>query len=78
VVVASSAGIDQYRFEPEIIRSGTSYSTPYVAGMAARLLEIDPTLSPRELERRLKASLSSVNGLPVPVMPVVGKRRSVR
>jgi serine protease len=78
ILLASNSGDDRYRFRPDWIRSGTSYATPYVSAMAARLLESDPSLSPVELERRLKASASRVNGLPVPVIPYTPKRRSVR
>lgn len=58
--------------------SGTSFAAPYVAGMAARMLERDPNLTPAELEARLKASPSRVDGLPVPVMTPSPKRRAVR
>jgi subtilisin family serine protease len=40
--------------------SGTSYAAPYVCGLAARLLEDDPSLTPVELEARIKASASYV------------------
>jgi subtilisin family serine protease len=58
--------------------SGTSFAAPYVAGMAARMLERDPNLTPAQLEARLKTSASRVDGLPVPVMAPQAKRRAVR
>ena len=80
VFVASVSAKDRYRYQPEFFNSGTSYATPYVSGMAARMLEVDPTLTPRQLEERLKASPSVVIGLPVPVdpAPVPDRRRAVR
>ena len=78
VLVASISGKDAYRGLPVEFTSGTSYSTPYVSGLAARMLELDPALTPAELERRLKASPSRAAGLPVPVAPVVTKRRASR
>jgi subtilisin family serine protease len=78
VLVASISDRDAYRWKPEVMISGTSYATPYVSGMAARMLELDPSLTPAELERRLKASPSRASGLPVPVAPARPKRRSVR
>jgi aqualysin 1 len=67
IVAASSAGIDHYQLDPDWIRSGTSYAAPYVAGVAARLLELHPDLTPAALEERLAASPSRVAGLPVPI-----------
>jgi hypothetical protein len=84
IFVASILGPDTYRYKPEFYSSGTSWATPYVAGIAARLLEIDPTLTPAQLEARLKASPSRVDGIPVPVLlewepPLPGpRRRSIR
>ena len=78
MLVASNTGTDHYRYDPEWI-SGTSFATPYVAGMAARLLELDPSLTPQQLEQRLKASPSRVAGKPVPVIEVpIPKRRAAR
>jgi subtilisin family serine protease len=81
--LASTAARDLYRSEPAFYISGTSYSTPYVSAMAARLLELDPNLTPAQLESRLKDSPSHVGGYPVPVMTVTTtepaqKRRSAR
>ena len=65
---ASMAGSDQYRLAPSWVSSGTSYAAPYVAGIAARILEQHPELYPAEIERLLKASPSRVEGWPVPVV----------
>ena len=69
-VTASISAVNHYRRGEEI--SGTSFAAPYVAGIAARLLEIDPTRTPAELEALLKASPSHADdsGLPVPVVTV--------
>lgn len=76
--VASISAPNRYRYLPADQISGTSYATPYVSGMAARLLEKDPTLTPPQLEQLLKASPSIVLGLPVPVdaPPSPPRRRS--
>jgi serine protease len=82
--VASIMARDTYRYKPEFSTSGTSWATPYVAGIAARLLEMDPNLTPAQLEALLKGSPSRVDGVPVPVIleshpPQEGpRRRSVR
>jgi subtilisin family serine protease len=81
--LASTAARDLYRSEPAFYISGTSYSTPYVSAMAARLLELDPNLTPAQLESRIKDSPSHVGGYPVPVMTVTTteptqKRRSAK
>ncbi|HJQ38225.1 MAG TPA: S8 family serine peptidase [Thermoanaerobaculia bacterium] len=85
VFVASISSNDAYRFKPAEGISGTSWSAPYVSGIAALLLEIDPNRSPAELEALLKASPSRVAGLAVPIMPgneptppTGPKRRSAR
>jgi subtilisin family serine protease len=65
--VASISGKDRYRYLPAELSSGTSYATPYVSGLAARLLEKDPSLTPAQLEQQLKDSRSIARGLPVPV-----------
>lgn len=66
LLVASITGPDHYRgtyatdtgvFD---MTSGTSYAAPYVSGLAARLLEQDPTLTPADIEWRLKLSASNV------------------
>lgn len=83
--VASVAANDTYRFKPADQISGTSWAAPYVSGIAALLLELDPNRSPAELEALLKASPSRVNGIAVPIMPgnepkppTGPKRRSAR
>lgn len=81
--VASTYGRDTYRYKPAVNASGTSWAAPYVAGMAARLLEADPRLTPAELEALLRNSPSRVDGLPVPVLienalPSGPRRRAVR
>ena len=80
--VASITARDRFRYLPDFFRNGTSYSTPYVSGIAARMLEADPTLTPVELEAKLKASVSHVKGmtLPIPVLieqPAPPRRRAV-
>ena len=40
--------------------SGTSYSAPYVSGIAARMLELNPDLRPDDLELRIRSSPSFV------------------
>jgi subtilisin family serine protease len=67
--VASISAADAYRFRPAFGLSGTSWSTPYVSGMAALWLERYPYLTPAQLESLLAASPSRVDGIPVPVMP---------
>jgi subtilisin family serine protease len=80
VLVASISAPNRYRYLPAELNSGTSYATPYVSGMAARMLERDPTLTPVQLEEKLKQSPSIVLGLPVPVdaPPEPQRRRALR
>ena len=56
--------------------SGTSYAAPYVSGIAARMLEADPTLSPVEIERRIKDTASA--GIAVMVDFAGPRRRAAR
>jgi subtilisin family serine protease len=96
ILCASYTGHDHYRgtFTQSAgvafdYTSGTSYATPYVSGIAARMLEADPSLTPVELEQRIKASpsyidqsSSSAAGGHVAVLiesppPVPPKRRAV-
>ena len=75
--VASVSSADAYRFRPAIGRSGTSWSTPYVSGMAALWLERCPYLTPAQLESLLAASPSRVGGIPCGTdESAVGSRRS--
>lgn len=69
-LLASISGLHHFMQEPAI--SGTSFAAPYTAGIAARLLEIDPAATPAELEARLKESKSRAadSGLAVPVLTV--------
>lgn len=67
LLVASITGHDHYRGtltypdgSVQDVTSGTSYSAPYVCGIAARMLELDPTLTPVELEAKIKANASYV------------------
>ena len=62
--VASISGPDRYRSGHLVgaypLNSGTSYAGPYVAGIAALLLEKNPDLTPVELERMIKDKSSHV------------------
>ena len=77
-VLASISGTARYRTGPAT--SGTSFAAPYVAGIAARLLEIDPSRTPAELEALLKDSPSRAadSGLAVPVLTIGMEMRKAR
>jgi subtilisin family serine protease len=66
VLTASFSAHNRYRGTQTVngvtadFDSGTSYAAPYVCGLAARLLEDNPSLTPVELEARIKASASYV------------------
>ena len=61
--LASISAHDHYRGSGN---SGTSYSAPYVAGIAAVLLEKNPDLTPEELERIIKGTASHTANLDEP------------
>jgi hypothetical protein len=77
-VLASFTTLFRYRSGAET--SATSFAASYVAGIAARLLEIDPTRTPAELEALLKDSPSHAadSGLPVPVLTIGMEMRKVK
>lgn len=61
MLLATTTGFDHYRgSRPENRRSGTSFAAPYVAGIVATMLEMDPSLTPAAIERRLKQTASRV------------------
>jgi subtilisin family serine protease len=67
ILCASTSGHDRYRGSYTFsggtvldMSSGTSYATPYVSGLAARMLEKEPDLTPVEIERRLKDTASRI------------------
>jgi subtilisin family serine protease len=65
ILCASVTGHDHYRgtygTPPFDYSSGTSYATPFVSGIAARMLEANPNLTPVELEAMIKASPSFID-----------------
>jgi subtilisin family serine protease len=61
ILVAANTGFSDYR-GTDI--SGTSWSTPIVAGAAARLLTQFPNLTPAEVESKLEATTSFVTNPP--------------
>jgi subtilisin family serine protease len=61
VLVAANTGFSDYRGTDT---SGTSWSTPIVAGVAARLLTQFPNLTPAEVETKLEATTSFVVNAP--------------
>ena len=79
VLCASISGHNRYRGTAgtQDVSSGTSYAAPYVAGIAARMLETDPTLSPIELEQRIRQTASNGVAVLVEILPPAGPRRRV-
>lgn len=51
---SSTPGSDNYAFY-----QGTSMATPHVAGVAALMLQVDPSLTPNEIESTLKSTARS-------------------
>jgi subtilisin family serine protease len=57
---ATITGVDQYRGPRPNLRSGTSFAAPIIAGIAARLLEEDPAMTPAALESAITNTPSRV------------------
>ncbi len=67
IKAAAMRGSTSYRYsmrDPAAINtnSGTSFSAPYVAGIAARILQSSPTLSPSQLWAVIQGTAQSGNG----------------
>lgn len=82
VLVASSSGHDHYRgADVWLPDSGTSWSSPIIAGIAARLLQRNPQLSPAAIEAQLRETRSLLNDgsgrVPVFTPVSIPRRRSV-
>ena len=58
--------------------SGTSYAAAYVSGIAARMLEQNPRLTPGEIERTMKANAVDGVAVLVEAAPPAVRRRTVR
>ena len=83
ILCASISAHNRYRGSAGTfdVSSGTSYAAPYVCGIAARMLESDPTLSPVALEQRIKAASSPIAGGRAAVMvdaPALRRRATGR
>jgi subtilisin family serine protease len=82
LLVAISSATNHYRAGPNFFpNSGTSWSAPIVAGIAARFLETNPSLTPPQLEARLLASAVPIGttGERIPLfLPPPARQRSVR
>jgi len=57
---ATITGPEDYRGRRPNLRSGTSFATPIIAGIAARLLSDRPDLTPQQLEQWIEATPSRV------------------
>ena len=70
MLVASISDHDHYRGASSLqaypLNSGTSYAAPFIAGLAALLLEKNPDLTPVELERIIKSGASHVSNADEP------------
>jgi subtilisin family serine protease len=85
LLVACLTAHDHYRDKASLLTSGTSWSAPAVAGIAARMLELDSSLTPQQLEDAIESSASKLATgeteavfLPVAGDPIVSRRRAVR
>ena len=68
--IASPRGKDVFTFEPV---GGVSWAAPYMAGVAALALQVNPKLGPRDILR-----LFVETATPTPVGPVINPRGIVR
>lgn len=66
--VAHSAHANSYR-DPGGASSGTSFSAPYVAGVIARLFELNPTLSSTQVWNELTSRADQRHNPPYQTMP---------
>ena len=61
IKAASMSADDAYRVS--FATSGTSYSAPYVAGIAARILQANPNLTPAQIWSEIQGRAQLVNGI---------------
>ena len=74
ILAASNTAHDYYRKDDA---SGTSFSAPIVSGIAARMLAMEPELSPEELERRIKSlPAHTTDGRPAVTLYAPPRRRA--